>query len=114
MKKSIIISLVVLIISLCACCTRVEGPEQDLTQMEMIFEATIEGPSDTKTVLDGEVGDPMRYIKWHPEDSIGISRQGYSGYSIFRNVNEEIAETGIFKGNIESASTYYSIFPYDK
>ena len=113
MKKSIIISLVVLIISLCACCTRVEGPEQDLTQMEMIFEATIEGPSDTKTVLDGEVGDPMRYIKWHPEDSIGISRQGYSGYSIFRNVNEEIAETGIFKGNIESASTYYSIFPYD-
>lgn len=113
MKKSIIISLVVLIISLCACCTRVEGPEQDLTQMEMIFEATIEGPSDTKTVLDGEVGDPMRYIKWHPEDSIGISRQGYSDYSIFRNVNEEIAETGIFKGNIESASTYYSIFPYD-
>lgn len=113
MKKSIIISLVVLIISLCACCTRVEGPEQDLTQMEMIFEATIEGPSDTKTVLDGEVGDPMRYIKWHPEDSIGISRQGYSDYSIFRNVNEEITETGIFKGNIESASTYYSIFPYD-
>lgn len=113
MKKSIIISLVVLIISLCACCTRVEGPEQDLTQMEMIFEATIEGPSDTKTVLDGEVGDPMRYIKWHPEDSIGISRQGYSDYSIFRNVNEEIAETGIFKGNIGSTSTYYSIFPYD-
>lgn len=115
MKKSIIISLVVLIISLCACCTRVEGPEQDLTQMEMIFEATIEGPSDTKTVLDGEVGDPMRYIKWHPEDSIGISRHDsyYGGYSIFRNVNEEIAETGIFKGNIESASTYYSIFPYD-
>lgn len=113
MKKSIIISLVVLIISLCACCTRVEGPEQDLTQMEMIFEATIEGPSDTKTVLDGEVGDPMRYIKWHPEDSIGISMHGYYEYSIFRNVNEEIAETGIFKGNIGSASTYYSIFPYD-
>ena len=113
MKRIKIASLVIVAAALLGSCTRVESPEQDLTVMEMTFEATIEGSSDTKALLDGEVGDPMRYIKWHPGDSIGISRYSYSGYSIFRNVKEEIDETGMFKGETGSSSTYCSIFPFN-
>ena len=52
----------------------------DVDIVEMTFTANIcdESDSETKTVLDGQLGDNLRKVLWTPEDEIGIFAKGYT------------------------------------
>ena len=111
--KRIFFGLFIMLAVLLSGCVRNEV-EGDLDiRTKMVFAAhTEQGDLITKTTLDGEVGDQMRYIKWNPQDSIGIS----SGYRFekFVNISTEVSETGLFEGYISKSENYYAVYPYNK
>lgn len=91
----------------------------DVDIVEMTFTANIcdESDSETKTVLDGQLGDNLRKVLWTPEDEIGIFAKGYTESSHpFKFVNNATSnsETAEFIGGANLASEYFAIYPYDQ
>ena len=99
-------------------CTQIEehNPEVEIVEkVDMTFSAVIESDSlDTKTVLDGELGDERRKVLWTPEDEIGLYAKGSQTNSLTKFVNQEIENTkkAKFDGEIEFSEEYYAIYPY--
>lgn len=93
-------------------CVRNEYTGELVIKEKMLFPAYTETGANTKTLLDGEVGDLERYIKWNPKDSIGIS----SGdkFEKFINISPDSSGLGLFEGYIEFSQTYYAVYPYNK
>ena len=84
-------------------------------KVDMTFTATIcdETDTETKTVLDGQLGDELRKVLWTPEDEIGVAAAGSSNVNKFINDKTEDSETASFKGGVHIADTYYAIYPYE-
>lgn len=82
--------------------------------VEMTFTANIcdESDSETKTVLDGQLGDNLRKVLWTPGDEIGIAASNSSVVERFENTESENSETATFKGGASIADTYYAGYPY--
>lgn len=112
MKRQNIIAVILASLALVGGCTQVEKPIDSAPLVETFLNAQMENGSETKTLLDGEVGDAMRYIKWLPNDSIGVTRYGYSDINHFINICEDTTDIAIFKGYVQNSDTYISFFPY--
>lgn len=112
MKRQNIIAVILASLALVGGCTQVEKPIDSAPLVETFLNAQMENGSETKTLLDGEVGDAMRYIKWLPNDSIGVTRYGYSDINHFINICEDTTDIAIFKGYVQNNDTYISFFPY--
>ena len=86
----------------------------DVDIVEMTFTANIcdESDSETKTVLDGQLGDNLRKVLWTPGDEIGIAASNSSVVERFENTESENSETATFKGGASIADTYYAGYPY--
>ena len=86
--------------------------------VEMTFTATIcdETDSETRTVLDGQLGDDFRKVLWTPEDEIAVFINGGEKISPWKFVNtaEENSETATFKGGAPVAQNYFAVYPYDQ
>ena len=99
-------------------CTQFEEENIEVNEaqkVDMTFTATIcdETDTETKTVLDGQLGDELRKVLWTPEDEIGIAAAGSSTVNKFINDKTEDSETASFKGGAHIADTYYAIYPYE-
>lgn len=88
----------------------------EVEKVEMTFTATIcdESDAETKTILDGQLGDDLRKVLWTPGDTIGVTIRNHNPGSIapFANTLKENSENGVFKGGIAIADQYYAIYPY--
>ena len=96
-------------------CHRIEEycPENELVEeCDMIFYGVTESGHETKTMIDGEVGDDLRRLLWQPGDLIGVYNSGKSHFVKFENTNEETSVTGIFSGRSTSQDVYYAIYPF--
>jgi len=99
-------------------CTQFEEENIEVNEaqkVDMTFTATIcdETDTETKTVLDGQLGDELRKVLWTPEDEIGVAAAGSSNVNRFINDKTEDSETASFKGGAHIADTYYAIYPYE-
>ena len=99
-------------------CTQFEEENIEVNEaqkVDMTFTATIcdETDTETKTVLDGQLGDELRKVLWTPEDEIGVAAAGSSNVNKFINDKTEDSETASFKGGVHIADTYYAIYPYE-
>ena len=98
-------------------CTEFQEENIEVNEAEkvaMTFTATIcdESDTETKTVLDGQLGDNLRKVLWTPEDEIGIFAKGYTESSHpFKFVNNATSnsETAEFKGGANLASEYFAL-----
>ena len=105
------IFLTVLMSAALSCSRIVEAelqPEEELVTLN--FQAVMEG-GVTKTVIDDNVGEAHRSLKWLPEDEIAIYSGDYS-YNKFVNTNTEVSSVANFKGEATERWTYYAIYPY--
>lgn len=89
-------------------------PQENKESVRMTFKATMEGRSDTKTVLGATEDGGHRKLLWYPEDSIGVYNTSEGRLAKFVNVNSETAELGIFDGLAGEDDTYYAVYPYNK
>lgn len=105
-------TLALIFIALSVACTRQEGTNPDQIREWRQFIAHTERGDATKTLLDGEVGDPQRAVKWSPDDTIGITCQ-YS-FEKFSNMGDDTSSTAIFQGYIKESERYYAIYPYSE
>ena len=99
-------------------CTQFEEENIEVNEaqkVDMTFTATIcdETDTETKTVLDGQLGDELRKVLWTPEDEIGVAAAGSSNVNKFINDKTEDSETASFKGGVHISDTYYAIYPYE-
>ena len=91
-----------------------EVPGQD-SKVKMTFTAQIEGDTDTRTILGGQMGDEYRKVLWQPNDSIGVTNSLKSSYmDKFVNIEEEVSEFSTFEGETVYSQTYYMFYPYSK
>ena len=91
-----------------------EVHEQD-SKVKMTFTAQIEGDTDTRTILGGQMGDEYRKVLWQPNDSIGVTNSLKSSYmDKFVNIEEEVSEFSTFEGKTVYSQTYYMFYPYSK
>ena len=91
-----------------------EVPGQD-SKVKMTFTAQIEGDTDTRTILGGQMGDEYRKVLWQPNDSIGVTNSLKSSYmDKFVNIEEEVSEMSTFDGKTAYSQTYYMFYPYSK
>ena len=83
-------------------------------KVQKTFSAIIcdETDTQTKTILDGQLGDDLRKVLWTPEDTIGVVTYNQGTISPFANTLKENSENGQFKGGIAIADQYYAIYPY--
>lgn len=116
MKKNIIYISAAAIALLFSACERVEEIEAPVSgQMEeMRFVASIESGADTKTMIDGNVGDETRYLKWLPGDAIGVYNGSSGKFEKFVNVNAETSASGVFEGANTVQDVYYAVYPYSE
>lgn len=112
MKKRIFLLLASVVLLLGCNRNEIIGLPQQ-TEEKRSFLAFTEQGGETKTTLDGQVGDEERYIMWDVNDSIGIST-GSATFAKFVNVEAESSEVGLFEGYVAASESYYAIYPYDK
>ena len=98
-------------------CTEFQEENIEVNEAEkvaMTFTASIcdETDPETKTVLDGQLGDELRKVLWSPGDEIGIAASNSSVVERFENTESENSETATFKGGVSIADTYYAGYPY--
>lgn len=116
MKKNnifLLTSAFVLLFSGCLKEDELEG-NRPVTLEPMTFHAAMESGADTKTVIEGNVGDDVRYLKWLPEDKIGVYNPDTYKFEIFVNVNEEASSTAVFEGMNSVQDEYYAVYPYSE
>ena len=116
MKKNIIYISVLAFALLLSACERVEEIDAPVSgkMEEMKFFASIESGADTKTMIDGNVGDETRYLKWLPEDAIGVYNKSSKKFEKFVNVNTETSASGVFEGENTVQDVYYAVYPYSE
>ena len=112
MKKRIFLLLASVVLLLGCNRNEIIGLPQQ-TEEKRSFLAFTEQGGETKTTLDGQVGDEERYIMWDVNDSIGIST-GSATFAKFVNVEAESSEVGLFEGYVAASESYYAIYPYNK
>lgn len=85
-------------------------------KVRMTFTAGIEGDTDTRTVLGGQMGDQYRKVLWEPGDSIGVANNlDYRNMDPFINTEKEVSEVATFEGEADYGDeNYYMFYPYDK
>lgn len=116
MKKNIIYLSAVLIAILFSACERVEDMESPVFgKLEaMSFSASIVNDAETKTMIEGNVGDDVRCLKWQPNDTIGIYNSSSGDFQKFVNVNTESSSSAVFEGENTRQDVYYAVYPYSK
>ena len=100
-------------------CTQFEEENLEVNEaqkVDMTFSATIcdETDTETKTVLDGQLGDELRKVLWTPEDEIGVAFNNSTEIQKFENTATENSEHATFRGGIAIADNYYAIYPYSE
>lgn len=113
MKKYICI-LSVCILACALSCSEIENQMEPMEKgVYKTFTATVENGDATKTVLDGELGDPIRKIKWLPDDAILVATQmGAMSSSVkFTNTSSDTSEVTTFSGTIGEAQEYFAFYP---
>lgn len=82
--------------------------------VEMTFTATIcdETEPETKTILDGKLGDDLRKVLWTPEDAIAVVDSVGNGIYKLVNTNNVNSESTTFKGGVPLAERYLAFYPY--
>ena len=94
-------------------CMQVEEPYAE-ELVSMTFTARTEGDTDTKTTLDGEIGEKTHRVLWNPEDEILIlpvvQQENLTGYA-FNNTSTEISQTAVFEGLACNADKYHAFYP---
>lgn len=95
-----------------ACLNIEEQLAEELVDIHFI--ATTEDHANTKTTLEGELGEGTHQVLWSPEDEIAIIPVGaadpLTSYP-FKNTSTERAKTVIFEGKASNADTYYAFYP---
>ena len=89
--------------------------QENSEKVHMTFTASIEIPSDTKTMLGEKDQYGYRKVLWTPEDCIGVypSYWNKRGAYEFSNITAESSDKAVFEGIIEDGSeTYYALYPY--
>ena len=87
-------------------------------KVEMTFTAVIDAEdADTKTVLDGKLGDGTRKVLWQPSDVIAVTASthfdaGYPSVEKFTAAITEESASAKFEGTITFASEYRAFYPY--
>ena len=98
-------------------CARIEELENvpQIKRVAMTFSAVVDDNTDaeTKTVLDGKLGESYRMVLWQPGDTIAI-RNDYEGqYCKFINTQKEISSEGSFSGEIyQYTGEHVAFYPY--
>ena len=74
----------------------------EVEKVEMTFTASIcdETDPETKTVLDGQLGDDLRKVLWTPEDAIAVVDSLTFGVHKLVNTNDLNSESTTFKGGV--------------
>lgn len=121
-QKYIFILLTVL--SAVFACTRVdEGqlvPDEPVQEkVQMTFTAVIDEADNTKTILEGALGDGFRNVLWQPGDAIGVvSAQDDGMYNSmverFVSTIDEPALSSEFDGAATFTSSYKAFYPYSE
>lgn len=86
-------------------------------QETVVLQAIIADGAQTKTALDGNMGDEYRPVLWQPQDSVGICSFDWWYSSLNKFVNTEPYETATASlvGEIdEGYSMYYAFYPYSR
>ena len=84
----------------------------------MTFTAVIDEDDNTKTLLEGALGDGFRNVLWQPGDAIGISSD--IEHMMLGSVEKFVANTEIaalsteFDGFISMSSKYKAFYPYSE
>ncbi len=96
--------------------SRLEGNDSTLEKVEMTFSAVIDREGDTKTVLDGELGDGVRKVLWQPGDEIGVNPDYGNTYEISKFTADisSLSETAEFKGGAPLWERYKAFYPYQE
>ena len=100
--------------------SQLEGENSTVEKVEMTFKAVIEKEVDTKTVLDGNLGDELRKVLWQPGDAIGVSAEKTVVYwedcisyvSKFTSTIASKSESSEFTGGTEISNRYKAFYPY--
>ena len=95
-------------------CIRIEEEDKGSAQelITVSFKAVMED-NQTKTALDGGLGDAYRSLKWLPTDEIAVSTDyQWSEHYKFSSIDSEPTESGNFSGEIPESGTYYAVYPY--
>ena len=120
-QKYIFILLTVL--SAVFACTRVDEdqlvPEEPVQEkVQMTFTAVIDEADNTKTLLEGALGDGFRNVLWQPGDAIGISSD--IEHMMLGSVEKFVANTETaalsteFDGFISMSPKYKAFYPYSE
>lgn len=86
----------------------------------MTFTAVIDETDNTKTLLEGAVGDGFRNVLWQPGDAIGVvsaqddDKYNYSSVEKFVATIEEPALSSEFDGAATFSSSYKAFYPYSE
>ena len=99
-------------------CARIE--EMDVVhqpEMEfMTFNAVVVDESDpeSKTLLEGQLGQSFRKVLWMSGDSIALRNDYQSHFSKFVNTNKDNSEEGSFSGEITvvNGAAHVGFYPY--
>ncbi len=122
-QKYIFILLAVL--SAVFACTRIDegqlGTEEPAQEkVKMTFTAVIDETDNTKTLLEGALGDGFRNVLWQPGDAIGVvsaqdnDKYNYSSVEKFVATIEEPALSSEFEGAATFSSSYKAFYPYSE
>ena len=116
MRKNNIFLLTSAFVLLFSGCLKEEELEgsKPVTLEPMTFHASMESGADTKTVIEGNVGDDVRYLKWLPADRISVYNTQTRKFETFVNVNEETSATAVFEGVNSVQDVYYAVYPYSE
>ena len=116
MRKNYIFLLTAASVLLLSGCLKEEELDgnKPLDLEPMTFFAEMESGADTKTMIEGNVGDAVRYLKWLPEDKIGVYNAESNKFETFVNVNEEASSTAVFEGVNSVQDVYYAVYPYSE
>lgn len=102
-------------------CTMIEELEDNQgvppceEKIAMTFSAVIDDGTETKTVLDGELGEDRRKVLWLPSDTIGVVTAGKANpIEKFFNTVTETSAIGTFEGDVAHSTSYHAIYPYGR
>ncbi len=87
----------------------------ELDKVLTTFTAMIDkDETDTKTVLDGKLGDGTRKVKWQPMDTIGVAQRVGDYPEVEKFAAKIDADTTVaeFEGAIAFATEYHAFYPY--
>lgn len=99
-------------VSLSSCVDVNEGILQHIEKVKAEYIVCTESDGNTKTILDGQLGDPLRQLLWEPGDVVGIVNN--SAVDAFANINDLNSTKGIFEGGVTNPSceNVYAVYPY--